>query len=128
MPTRKWSELHDQLYAKMSPEQRAQSEARVQEMTARANQLSAAETATKKIQDHAAEAARVLREGYDGRIMVNFYGIFSSPTDRGSDLRIARDKINEALALMEATNWPKDADYEAAERDTGCSADGEETH
>lgn len=128
MPTHKWSELRDKLYAKMSPEQRAQSDARTEEMLARTHQLVAAQEATKKIQEHAAEAARVLREGYDSRIMVNAYDIFSSPTDRGSDLRIARDKINEALALMEAANWPKDADYDAAERETGCRANEEETH
>lgn len=87
--------------------------------------IDSAESATKKVQHHAFHAAQVLREGVDGRIMVNLYGIFTDPSKRGSDLRIAREEIDKALAIIEATRWPKDADYDEAERAAG-SEDGEE--
>lgn len=83
------------------------------------NKINAAEAATRKVQDHAFKAAEVLRKSYDGRIMVNAYGILVEPDKRGSDLRIARDEINKALSILEATNWPTDSDYDAAERAPG---------
>jgi hypothetical protein len=43
--------------------------------------------------------------------MVNSLGILSNPSSRGSDLRIARDEIEKALQIIEATNWPTEADY-----------------
>jgi hypothetical protein len=43
--------------------------------------------------------------------MVNMLGVLSDPSSRGSDLRIARDEIEKALQIIEATTWPTDADY-----------------
>jgi hypothetical protein len=54
----------------------------------------------------------VLKEGVDGQIMLNTYGIFIDPRKRRSELRIAREEIDKALALIEATSWPSDADYD----------------
>ena len=76
------------------------------------SKIDEAAEATKQIEVHAAEAARILREGLDGRIMVNFYGGYTSPRDRAVDLRSARERIDKALALLEATRWPTQADYD----------------
>ena len=38
-------------------------------------------------------------------------GAFSEPQARASDLRIAVDELRKALQLLEATEWPTDADY-----------------
>jgi hypothetical protein len=66
--------------------------------------IALAEVATKQIESHALKAAEVLSQGSDGRIMVNMLGVLS-------DLRIARDEIEKALQIIEATTWPTDADY-----------------
>jgi hypothetical protein len=84
-----------------------------------------AEKATRAIQDQADKAARTLSEGCDGRIMINFYGIFTDPRSRAIDLRIAREEIDKALALIDSTKWPTNADYEAAERESSGSRDDE---
>ena len=73
--------------------------------------IALAEVATKQIESHALKAAEVLSQGSDGRIMVNSLGILSNPSSRGSDLRIARDEIEKALQIIEATTWPTEADY-----------------
>jgi hypothetical protein len=73
--------------------------------------IALAEEATKQIESHALKAAEVLSQGSDGRIMVNSLGILSNPSSRGSDLRIARDEIEKALQIIEATTWPTEADY-----------------
>ena len=51
-------------------------------------------------------------EGSDGRIMINFYGVFSKPHKRRADLEFARETINKALALLDAAPWPRDTDYD----------------
>ena len=73
--------------------------------------IARAGVATKQIECHALKAAEVLSQGSDGRIMVNSLGILSNPSSRGSDLRIARDEIEKALQIIEATTWPTEADY-----------------
>jgi hypothetical protein len=82
------------------------------------NTIDSAHAATNSVQASARQAAKVLQNGWDGRIMVNGYGIFADPRARATDLRIAREHIDKALALMEATTWPTDADYVDAERAT----------
>ena len=57
-------------------------------------------------------AVEVLSNGFNGQIMINAYsGAFSDPQARASDLRIAVDELRKALQLLEATEWPTDADY-----------------
>jgi hypothetical protein len=73
--------------------------------------IALAEVATKQIESHVLKAAEVLSQGSDGRIMVNMLGVLSDPSSRVSDLRIARDEIERALQIIEATTWPTDADY-----------------
>ncbi len=78
-------------------------------MTAKIN---AAEATTTRVEEHALRAAQLLKEGVDGQIILNAYGIFIDPRKRRSELRIAREEIDKALALIEATSWPSDADYD----------------
>ena len=71
-----------------------------------------AERATKQIENHTRRAVEVLSNGFNGQIMINAYsGAFSEPQARASDLRIAVDELRKALQLLEATEWPTDADY-----------------
>jgi hypothetical protein len=46
------------------------------------------------------------------RIMVNGYGIFSDHRKRREEVQDARDAINQALALIDAAEWPGKADYD----------------
>ena len=71
-----------------------------------------AEKATKQIENHTRRAVEVLSNGFNDQIMINTYsGAFSEPQARASDLRIAVDELRKALQLLEATEWPTDADY-----------------
>jgi hypothetical protein len=71
-----------------------------------------AERATKQIENHTRRAVEVLSNGFNGQIMINAYsGAFSEPQARASDLRIAVDELRKAPQLLEATEWPTDADY-----------------
>ncbi len=78
------------------------------------SKLETSATATEAVSELTRQAAHILREGYDGRIMVNGYGIFSDHTKRRDELQDARDAINKALALIDAAEWPGKADYEDA--------------
>ena len=76
------------------------------------DKFATAERATKQIENHARRAVEVLSNGFNGQIMINAYsGAFSDPQARASDLRIAVDELRKALQLLEATEWPTDADY-----------------
>lgn len=76
------------------------------------NKFGTAERATKQIETHTRRAVEVLSNGFNGQIMINAYsGAFSEPQARASDLRIAVDELTKALKLLEATEWPTDADY-----------------
>jgi hypothetical protein len=44
--------------------------------------------------------------------MVNGYGIFSDHRKRREEVQDARDAINQALALIDAAEWPGKADYD----------------
>lgn len=78
------------------------------------DKVTRAENATAEIQRLAREASNVLLNGKDGRILVNFLGVFSEPWARESDLRIAKEKIDQALNLYSQTNWPSSQDYDHA--------------
>ena len=43
---------------------------------------------------------------------VNAAGVLVSPTTHRRALLAAREKLDEAIALIEAANWPTDADYD----------------
>jgi hypothetical protein len=43
---------------------------------------------------------------------VNGYGIFSDHRKRREEVQDARDAINQALALIDAAEWPGKADYD----------------
>jgi hypothetical protein len=58
------------------------------------------------------QAAGILRDGHDGHIMVNAYGVFSDRHKRRNELLDARTAIDKALALIDAAPWPSDADYD----------------
>ncbi len=73
-----------------------------------------ATTATTTIQGHASSALERLQGGFNGRI-VNGFGIYVDPSMRHHDLIEARKAIDAALAIMKATNWPTEADYDAHE-------------
>lgn len=73
-----------------------------------------AAAATDAIQDHVGTALETLQHGFNGRI-VNGYGIYTDPSNRHLDLLNARKAIDAALSVMNATNWPTNADYDLEE-------------
>lgn len=73
-----------------------------------------AATATTTIQEHVSSALERLQGGFDGRI-VNGFGIYVDPSMRHQDLIEARKAIEAALAIMKATKWPTEAEYDAQE-------------
>ena len=74
--------------------------------------IAASEKVTAAVSEATRQAAQLLSGGSDGRIMVNFYGVFSEPHKRQAELESARDAINKALALLSAAPWPCEADYD----------------
>ena len=75
------------------------------------NKFATAERATNKPSINRG-TIELLSNGFNGQIMINAYsGAFSDPQARASDLRIAVDELRKALQLLEATEWPTDADY-----------------
>jgi hypothetical protein len=74
--------------------------------------IAASEKVTAAVCEATRQAAQLLSDGSDGRIMTNFYGVFSEPHKRQAELESARDTINKALALLAAAPWPSDADYD----------------
>lgn len=73
-----------------------------------------AATATTIIQDLASSALETLQGGFVGRI-VNGFGIYADPSSRRRDLIEARNAIDAALTVMNATKWPSNAEYDARE-------------
>lgn len=77
------------------------------------NRLVQAGAATQRIGEHGSKAARALSQGVEGRIMINAAsGALADPKSRRADLLIARDEINKALEILDATAWPSAADYD----------------
>ena len=74
--------------------------------------IAASEKVTAAVSEATRQAAQLLTDGTDGRIMVNFYGVLSEPHKRQAELESARDTINKALALLSAAPWPCEADYD----------------
>jgi hypothetical protein len=72
----------------------------------------ASENVTNAVRQLSGDAARLLREGFDGQIMVNACGIFSDPLKRRGELQAAREAIDKALALFDAAPWPSGNDYD----------------
>lgn len=80
------------------------------------SKMSKAEAATTSVQEHADKAVRMLTEGYDRQIMINFYGIFVDPHKRAAELHLARTEIDKAITAIDETPWPSNRDYEEAEQ------------
>ncbi|APO70671.1 hypothetical protein IE4872_PD00128 (plasmid) [Rhizobium gallicum] len=47
---------------------------------------------------------------------VNRFGVYADTSIRYRDLIAARDEIAAAIEAMKATDWPTNADYDAAEQ------------
>ncbi|NSZ61137.1 hypothetical protein FY133_24205 (plasmid) [Agrobacterium tumefaciens] len=73
-----------------------------------------AAAATNSILEHVSSALERLQGGFNGRI-VNGFGIYADPSNRHYDLIEARKAIDAALAVMKATKWPTEAEYDAHE-------------
>jgi hypothetical protein len=76
------------------------------------SKFGACEKVTAVVRTLTADADRLLREGFDGRIMVNMLGVFSDPAKRRGELQAAREAIDKALALLNAAPWPTKEDYD----------------
>jgi hypothetical protein len=75
-----------------------------------ASKIEKAAKATSEIQDLVGEALKLLK-AFDGRI-INGAGVYVDPMKQRNALRSARHTIETALALMIATTWPNDSDYD----------------
>lgn len=84
------------------------------------SKITEAASATDTIQDHVDVALSRLQQGFNGRI-VNGFGIYSDPSMRRSDLVEAQKAIEAALAVMRATAWPTNAEYDADEEARSAS-------
>lgn len=74
--------------------------------------VSDAGATTTQLFELCSQAAHSLREGQQGRPRSNSLGVLIDPHDFRSDLVIAREKIDAALALFDGTTWPGKADYD----------------
>lgn len=70
-----------------------------------------AAAATDRIQDHVDNAFDALRSA-----QVNGFGVYADTSTRYRDLITAGDEIAAAIDTMKATDWPTNADYDAAEQ------------
>lgn len=76
--------------------------------------ITQAAASTSTIQDHVSRALDALQDGFNGRI-VNGHGVYADPSGRRRDLIEARNAIDAALTVMNATKWPSNAEYDLAE-------------
>jgi hypothetical protein len=51
----------------------------------------------------------------------NGYGILADPTKVRLDLAAAHAKLGEALKMLRETQWPRDEEYDALEREHNSS-------
>ena len=84
-------------------------------MTLENSKFVASENVTNAVRQLSGDAARLLREGFDGQIMVNAWGIFSDPLKRRGELQAAREAIDKALALFDAAPWPSGNDNKSGD-------------
>ncbi|MEI7429269.1 MAG: hypothetical protein WCL27_02360 [Betaproteobacteria bacterium] len=70
--------------------------------------ISAAEVACGKVHDKWSAAAQAL----SGTVSVNAFGVFRDRIELRSKLIDARANIDEALKVLDAVDWPTDADYD----------------
>lgn len=73
-----------------------------------------AAAATNTIHEHVSSALERLQGGFNGRIVSGF-SIYADPSNRHHYLSEARKAIAAALAVMKATEWPTEAEYDAHE-------------
>ena len=77
------------------------------------SKVDAAARATGKVEHLASQAAQLLREGSDGKIMINSLGAYQDPSKRRGELQSAVEMLARAIAQMDAIAWPTDRDYDA---------------
>jgi hypothetical protein len=80
-----------------------------------ASKVQVAGRATDQIRARIGEAAALLADG-DARA-INGLGVFMQPRNRRATLVAAQQAIDAALAVMDATAWPTDADYASGDHD-----------
>ena len=44
---------------------------------------------------------------------INSHGILMNPSAQLSDLRVAHEELGKAITIMQSTDWPSEADYNA---------------
>lgn len=79
--------------------------------------IEAAAQATDDIHDRVSAALDTLNRDFNGRI-VNGYGIYSDSSRQYHALIEARKEIEAALALHNATRWPRNVDYDCIDEGT----------
>jgi hypothetical protein len=75
-----------------------------------ASKVQVAGRAALQVRARVEEAVALLGDG-DARA-INSLGVFIQPQARRATLVAAREAIDAALAIMDATAWPADADYD----------------
>ena len=75
--------------------------------------IQAAATATDKVFELVGNALGALDEQFEGRV-INGCGVHRDPSQARLALFVAIDELNKAKAIMEATAWPTNADYDQA--------------
>jgi hypothetical protein len=80
-----------------------------------ASKVQVAGRATDLVRTRIDEAANLLADN-DARA-INAVGVFMQPRARRATLEAAKQAIDSALSVMDATAWPADADYGSGDHD-----------
>jgi hypothetical protein len=80
-----------------------------------ASKVQVAGRATDQVRARIEEAAALLADS-DARV-VNALGVLMQPQARRATLVAAKQAIEAALAIMDATTWPAAADYDSGHHD-----------
>ncbi len=76
------------------------------------SKLQTAFQTTEEISALTSRAAHVLREGMDGNIPMNAWGIFTHLHKRRQELIAAQQDIAKALQLLDSGSWPSEEEFE----------------
>lgn len=82
------------------------------DLPAAKSKIQMCEKVTSAVSEATRRAANILLEGSDGRIMVNFFGVFAEPHKRRAELQTAIETINKAILLLDGAPWPSASDYD----------------